>query len=138
MPASVHQARLDNVRMTDRTLEAASRCMFWLLVGVTAWFAWTPAGPDDGGEAIFLWDKADHFLAFGSLAFWIGQAYRSLPMAQAAAWLAGYGALIEAIQTQIPGRFGSLHDWLADGVGIAGGLLAHGLLRRTRSRWRAG
>jgi len=78
------------------------------------------------------WDKANHLLAFGSLAF---SGYWSLS-APRARWLGlpllllGYGGLIEILQLQVPGRSGEWADLLADSLGIAVGLLVAGSLGR--------
>jgi VanZ family protein len=77
-------------------------------------------------------DKLHHVLAFavlmvvGGLALAPGAARLGL-MATA---LIGYGAFIEAVQSQIPGRHASLADGVADAIGVGVGLLVVVLLRR--------
>lgn len=70
------------------------------------------------------WDKANHLLAFGALAFTAMQAFapsRWKPGAVALALLV-YGFLIELLQSLVPGRFGEFGDVLADALGIGLGL----------------
>ena len=72
------------------------------------------------------WDKANHALAFASLAFsavWaLWQRPRQWPVLVAA--LLVYGVGIEIAQSFLPPREADWHDVVADGVGIALGLLA--------------
>lgn len=78
------------------------------------------------------WDKTNHLLAFGSLAFsgyWGLSAPRTRWLALPLLLLA-YGGLIEILQLQVPGRSGEWADLLADSLGIAAGLLVAGLLGR--------
>lgn len=92
-----------------------------LLVGVT-WLALVPQPPQIGTG----WDKSNHLLAFsaltvvGALAGALGRRWRT-PLAVG---LLAFGALIELLQSQIPGRSGEWSDLLADALGISLGLLA--------------
>jgi VanZ family protein len=100
-----------------------------LLLAVTA-LALTPAPPPQADTG---WDKANHLLAFATLAL-----VAELALAQCRArrwWTAGgllaHGALIELLQTQLPPRSGEWADLAADAVGIVLGLwLAWPLLPR--------
>ena len=69
------------------------------------------------------WDKAIHFLFFGTLAFllWIATAKR-WPLA---VWLAVafIGFADETLQASTPGRTADFDDWLADGFGAAAVLI---------------
>src|SRR5258708_3046908 len=69
------------------------------------------------------WDKAIHFLFFGTMAFllWIATGKR-WPLA---AWLtvALIGAADETLQAYTPGRTSDVNDWIADGLGAAAALL---------------
>jgi VanZ family protein len=69
------------------------------------------------------WDKAVHFLFFGTMAFllWIALAKR-WPLA---VWLtvAVIGAADETLQAYTPGRTSDVNDWLADSIGAAAALL---------------
>ncbi len=81
-------------------------------------------------------DKLAHFLAFGALAFLFWRCVESFHRQLsgrfvwiAFAGLAAYAAVDEYLQRFV-GRTPSLHDWLADLVGIAAVLLALELYRR--------
>jgi VanZ family protein len=78
------------------------------------------------------WDKLNHGLAFAVLAPCAALALQGLHWRwPAAALLAlAFGAFIELVQSQIPGRSGEWQDLLADAAGIALGRLAGQLLER--------
>lgn len=71
------------------------------------------------------WDKRNHLLAFATLAllaelaFWPWRWRRARNLLG----LLAFGAFIELVQTQIPGRSGEWLDLLADGLGIVVGML---------------
>ena len=69
------------------------------------------------------WDKAVHFLFFGTMAFllWIVTAKR-WPLA---VWLAVafIGFADETLQASTPGRTADFDDWIADGFGAAAALI---------------
>ena len=71
----------------------------------------------------FTWDKAVHFLFFGTMAFllWIVTAKR-WPLA---VWLAVafIGFADETLQASTPGRSADFDDWIADGFGAAAALI---------------
>ena len=95
------------------------QALFALLFIVISYLALShapPAGISTG------WDKANHGLAFASLAFCghMAGARRGWLLFMA---LLAYGGAIELLQMHIPNRDGDWHDLLADGVGIALGLL---------------
>ena len=103
-----------------------------LLLGVTT-LALSPAPPrtlDTG------WDKANHLLAFGSLAFCGVWAF--WPQPRQWGWLVlallAYGVGIEIAQGFMPPREADLRDVLADGLGIALGLLLAWPLARHAAR----
>jgi len=105
-----------------------------LLLVVITWLALSPAPPKTINTG---WDKANHALAFASLAFsavWaLWQRPRQWPVLAAA--LLAYGVGIEIAQSFLPPREADWHDVLADGVGIALGLLAAWpITTRTASR----
>lgn len=82
--------------------------------------------PDPPQAASTGWDKSNHALAFASLAFasvWgVWRQPRQWGLLVAA--LLAYGGAIEIAQGFLPPRSGDWLDLLADGVGIALGLLA--------------
>lgn len=84
------------------------------------------------------WDKADHLVAFATLAF-VG-VFALGARRHAARWvgigLLGLGLLIEAVQYFIPTRSSDWHDVAADSVGIAIGLAVAHLVARFYDRRR--
>jgi VanZ family protein len=93
-----------------------------LLLAIT-WLALTSAPPralDTG------WDKSNHLLAFGSLAF--TATWALWPRPRQWGWLVlallAYGVAIELAQGMLPPRTADWRDVVADGMGIALGLLA--------------
>lgn len=121
------------------TSEPARRTWRWtglLLFCVISYLALSPAPPKGMDTG---WDKANHFLAFASLAFcgfWslqtVKQRLLGLPLS-----LLIYGGAIELIQFFVPGRSCEWADLGADSIGITLGLLlamaCWGLLRRTNA-----
>ncbi len=93
-----------------------------MLIAIT-WLALSPAPPKTVDTG---WDKANHALAFGSLAF--AGVWAWCPHPRQWYWLVlallAYGVGIEVAQSFVPPREADLKDVLADGVGIAIGLLA--------------
>lgn len=99
------------------------RALLALLLAVITWLALSPAPP----KSVDLgWDKANHSLAFASLAFSAVWALWQRPRQWI--WLVlallAYGIGIEIAQSFLPPREADWHDVVADGVGIALGLLA--------------
>lgn len=79
------------------------------------------------------WDKANHALAFASLALCGLLALRQATAVTAAALLAAllaWGGALEVLQSFLPPRQGDWADLLADGVGLAAGALLYGVLAR--------
>ena len=108
------------------------RALLGLLLLAVSYLSLTPDPPPyiDTG-----WDKANHLLAFAALAFAAMQAFapaRWKPGAVALALLA-YGALIELLQSLVPGRFGEIADVLADALGIGLGLVLAWAVQPRRS-----
>lgn len=91
-----------------------------------SWLAFTPNPPP---AADLGWDKANHFTAFGTLAFLGMQCLR--PRASRALWVLAaafaFGVLIELVQSQIPGRDADAQDVVADMIGAGVGLAVHAL-----------
>jgi VanZ family protein len=76
-------------------------------------------------------DKAMHFLAFAVLTVWFLGVFHTRFTLQVALALAGYGVLIEVLQSFTSYRSADIYDVLSDVVGIsAGWLLASAGLRR--------
>ncbi len=99
------------------------RLLLALLLGVVSWFAFKPALQ----VPMMEWphaDKLQHIAAFTTLSVVasFGWAPHARSARHVALGLMAYGLFIEAVQTQLPSRSGSLADWAADAVGIALGL----------------
>lgn len=80
-------------------------------------------------QSFNVWDKAQHALGFGWLAFFGLLSYPYLP-ARVAGYLLIHGVAIELAQTATGWRYGEWSDLTADGVGILLGTLAWWILRR--------
>lgn len=65
-----------------------------------------------------FWDKQNHFMAFFVLYLLFSFAYKNLTTVEKTIILLFVGFQMEIIQYFIPGRFFSLLDIVADGVGI--------------------
>jgi len=103
---------------------ACWRALLALLLLVISWLAFSPKPPEgiDTG-----WDKANHLLAFATLAvvsaLSLTGARRERKVGKVVLGLLAYGIFIELVQTQVPGRSAEAADVLADMVGVALGLL---------------
>jgi VanZ family protein len=99
------------------------RALLALLIVVITWLALSPAPPQTVNTG---WDKANHVLAFAALAFvgvWaLSRRPRQWLMLVLA--LLAYGGFIEIAQSFTPTRQADWQDVLADGIGIALGLVA--------------
>lgn len=119
----------------------ASRALrVWrLLLGALAlavcWLAFSPAPPPSADTG---WDKANHALAFAVLAVNAELAFWPLPRRRwfTALGLLAFGGFIELVQTQIPERAGEWPDLLADGSGIALGLVLVAMVQGLGARHR--
>jgi VanZ family protein len=107
------------------------RLLLIVLLGGAAWFAFKPALP---AQELPHLDKLRHIGAFFTLSMvaMLGWTPHARLEHRVAAGLLAYGLFIEAVQTQLPSRSGSLADWAADAAGIAMGLLLARLLRDPR------
>jgi VanZ family protein len=98
------------------------RVLLLLLVVVILWLALSPVPPKTVDTG---WDKANHAMAFAALGF--VSVWAVWPRPRGWAWLVlallAFGGAIEIAQTFLPPREGDWWDLLADGVGIAVGLL---------------
>jgi VanZ family protein len=99
------------------------RLLLGLLFVAITWLALVPDPPRGLSTG---WDKSNHLLAFASLAFTAVWACWPRPRQW---WLLvvvmlAYGVGIEIAQSFLPPRSADAADVLADGIGIALGLLA--------------
>ena len=117
--------------LTAPKRRAVWRALLGLLLIAITWLALTPAPPPD---ADLGWDKANHLAAFGSLAFCGVWAFCQWPRQWP--WLVlallAYGVGIEIAQSFMPPRQADWHDVVADGLGIALGLLVAWPVARLR------
>jgi VanZ family protein len=112
-------------RMTQAFAASLAATSVWrvlliLIAGAVAFLALSPAPPvliDTG------WDKANHMLAFGTMAFTAFLSCRSSNAKRVLLMglLFAYGGLIEILQASVPNRSADWADLLADTVGIAAG-----------------
>lgn len=109
------------------------RALLALLFVAITWLALVPDPPRGVSTG---WDKTNHLLAFAALAFtgvW-AQWRQPRQWAVLVVVLLAYGCGIEVAQGFLPPRSADAADVLADGLGIALGLLAAWPLVRVLSR----
>lgn len=98
------------------------RLLFYAVISVVLVLALVPSNtslPTTG------WDKSNHFLAFGVLAFLAHKSYK--PNFYTLFFgLFIYGGTIELLQSLTPTRSGEITDLIADSVGI---LIGYGICR---------
>ena len=97
----------------------------WLLIGIAMVITISLACllPGKDLPEVHIWDKAEHMIAFGSLAFWFGSIVIRRDLPWVAIGVIAFGGLIEVLQgTMGLGRDADWHDLLADSVGVALGL----------------
>jgi VanZ family protein len=111
------------------------RLLLLALVLAVCWLAFSPAPPRSADTG---WDKANHALAFAVLAVNAELAFWPLPRRRLLSALAllAFGGFIELVQTQIATRTGEWLDLLADGCGIALGLLLVAVVQGLGTRLR--
>ncbi|MDT7835281.1 VanZ family protein [Aquabacterium sp. OR-4] len=102
------------------------RSLLCALLLLVSWLALNPMPPP---SANLGWDKLNHAAAFAALAFCTSRS-RCGGMAPGLGALLAYGALIELVQSVVPGRQGELADLVADGLGALAGWLIALLLGR--------
>lgn len=102
---------------------------FWLCLAGAVTLALVPHAPN----VMAVGDKAQHMLAFGTLAFLGHFAFPRMSTVRLGERLSFLGALVEVLQA-IPSlhRSCDIRDWIADTVAIAAVLGAVHLLRRRR------
>ena len=113
-------------------LQRWSRRIFWLLLLIVIALTLSPIAylPQ---QAFSLWDKAQHALAFATLAALGALAYpRRIGLLVLS--LLVFGGAIELAQAATGWRSGDLADWLADSVGLVAGLPLAWLSRRVLAR----
>jgi VanZ family protein len=114
------------LRLIHFALAPAQRGLWrLLLVGLYLAITWLALVPAPQEALSTGWDKSNHLLAFGSLAFTSVRALwpqpRRWPLLVVV--LLAYGCGIEVAQSFLPPRSADVEDVFADGLGIALGLL---------------
>ena len=103
-------------------------CGFWIPFAIATFAAFAPQGVP---LPFRVSDIVLHAFAFTYLtaALWIAH-YDGEPGWKSAAWMLGYGLLIEAVQSFEPTRSAELKDLCVDVVGILLGMGLHRVLLR--------
>jgi len=99
-------------------LKAFNQIWFYLgliWVSLIAYLSLTTATP----MPINLWDKAQHFLAYGFLGFWfLCISYDKKTAYKYAIGIFTLGIILELLQSLVPGRYPSLLDVIANSLGV--------------------
>ncbi|MDO6525652.1 VanZ family protein [Motilimonas sp. 1_MG-2023] len=106
-------------------LTTAAKISFVSLLVVISYLAFSPAPVQIQFNNM---DKINHLAAFASLAL-VGRCAFNFHAGWLFGLLTGFGALIELVQSQIPNRFASGLDLLADMLGIIIGLVCYRLIQ---------
>ena len=105
------------------------KSMFWLCFVAVNTLALSPA-PYLPPLVFDWWDKAQHAIAFGTLAVLAVLAYPGVSKVRIGLLLIAHGVLIEVLQYFTGYRFGDWQDAVADGVGVLVGLALMAALMR--------
>jgi VanZ family protein len=84
-----------------------------------AFWSW----PSSARPGLIELDKVGHGLTFAFLALWYTGQYARNQYFRIALALAAYGALIELLQSFLPYRSAEFADFVADAIGILGGIV---------------
>jgi VanZ family protein len=108
--------------LNSKQAQTCWRLLLLVLFCIVSYLALTPHPPKGMDTG---WDKTNHLLAFGALAFsghwaWGTRLHRYVGVPAA---LLIYGGSIELLQLHVPGRDGEWADLFADACGILAGLL---------------
>lgn len=95
--------------------QKAFKIAFWIALGCIEYLATTSYHI---ALVESLWDKFNHFFAFGVLYILLSFGYVGLKGWQKAFLLLLFGAQIEIVQSFLPSREFSLLDIVADSIGI--------------------
>lgn len=109
-------------------LMSSIKPLFWLSVIVLTIASLVPMETLPP-QSLNVWDKAQHALGFGWLAFFGLLSYPHRPRFMVGCLLL-HGVAIELAQAATGWRYGEWSDLTADGVGILLGTLAWWILRR--------
>ena len=95
---------------------------FWICFIAINALALSPAPYLPPLEIFNWWDKAQHAIAFGTLAVLAVLAFPGVSNLRIGLLLIAHGVLIEVLQYFTGYRFGDWQDAVADGVGVLVGL----------------
>jgi VanZ family protein len=109
--------------------------MFWLCFVAVNTLALSPAPYLPPLEIFDWWDKAQHAIAFGTLAVLAVLAYPGVSKVRIGLLLIAHGVLIEVLQYFTGYRFGDWQDAVADGVGVWVGVWVGLVLSRLTVFW---
>ncbi|MFM8332348.1 MAG: VanZ family protein [Candidatus Methylumidiphilus sp.] len=98
------------------------RVLAWMLVAIVVWLSLTPRPPQP--PSILGWDKAQHFTAYATLAYWFGMCYSR--HWRWPTFLVGLGVLMEVLQGLGGFRSFDFFDIIANTIGVAGGFWLEG------------
>jgi VanZ family protein len=99
-----------------------SRVLFVLGVGVLIWLS---LAPPRGLPPISVWDKLNHFLAYGTVAtFGLGGYTGRRALRVVVPGLILLGVILEVLQYFVPGRDASVLDMLANALGCLAAAVA--------------
>ena len=123
---TIKAPELKSMNICHRSLKV----LFWMSFVAINILALSPAPYLPPLEIFNWWDKAQHSIAFASLAVLAVLAYPEASKRRIAFLLIVQGVLIEVLQYFSGYRYGDWQDALADGVGVLLGLtLAAWLMR---------
>jgi VanZ family protein len=110
----------------DRVMTTLARAVAWLLLAAATFLTLSPPTlrPDTGVER-----HLEHFLAFIFVGAMFAFGYRRRRLAMALVGIAIVGAL-ETLQLGVPGRHGTVGDFVVNAFGVCCGLAAAALLQR--------
>jgi VanZ family protein len=135
-PDSDPQARAFAPAAKRATLPPHLQCpRLWWAVGwaLLAFILYSTLAPSQDVPNLHLWDKLEHAGAFFGLTMWFGGLIRRSRYAMLAFWMLLLGGAIELAQGYMGwGRDMDIHDFYADGLGIA---VAFILLGAGLSQW---
>lgn len=121
----------DGLVSTPGWLRVAVRAVLIAALAMTTLFSLSPSlGPDTVG----LWDKLAHVLAYAVLAIFSLLGFSGRHRLVAVLLLTIYAGSMEVAQIHVPGRTGSVADFVANLIGISAGsaavvLLSHSIRR---------
>ena len=108
--------------------------LFWICFWGVNVLALSPAPYLPPLDIFNWWDKAQHTIAFGTLAILASLAYPRISNYRVAVLLCLQGVAIEVLQYWSGYRYGDWQDAVADAVGVTLGLFAYQLCKRMYSK----